>query len=180
MIDDNGDPRTDAEAARLCVESYVRRPSVKPVAVETICGFMNNIVLARRPPDPEYGYHAAMFFIFKNEAVWAISGDAAALVFVDRHLTRASDRKLYPMLGSSPAFRIESGEAFTLPRGDLSLFLCTGAVLDQAGGAAGIEEALAGAETPGDWMKAVQGRCASPGSALAAFIPPPGKGPRGM
>ena len=177
LVGDNTDAQTDARIASMCMDSLIRRPSVDPRALQTIFGFVNNLVLSRRKPDHAFSFEAAAFFIFKNQASWVLSGNACAILFSDGDPIRRSAAQPYPSIGTSPAFRVTPEEAFSLPQGENALLLCSGTIWTDAEAAA-IGEMLRTSGEPSQWMDSILD--AYPNrieSAMAIFLPAPRRAP---
>ena len=181
MVDDNGDPQTDERLSQLCTESFLRRPSVEPFAVKAICGFMNNMVVARHTPDHDYSYNAAVLFVFKDQASWWISGDASVMLFSDGKPLQVSEAKRYPYIGASLAYQPEAAPVIKLEHGrETALLITAGATLN-AEDAERIGDLLRESDNPEAWMeRIVQSEGERLSSALTAFIPPPKSGLAGF
>lgn len=175
FLSDSRDPLTGEKAAAVCVDSFLHRPSLKPVALQTILGFVNNIVMARGKPGENLSFDAAAYFIFKDQAAWVVSGTAALLMFVDGRLTRKSSAKRYPCLGVTPSYQAEAESVFSMPQGcreRIAVLMCAG-VSSDALDAELLERELANAEGPEAWLEAAMSQVLPPeGTALAAFLPP--------
>ena len=173
LIGDNIEPETDARVAAVCAESFIGKPSLKPIAFQTILGFANNIVLARRKPSVDFSYDAVCMFLFKNEAAWVISGNASAILFVDGEPVRQSAEKVYPSIGSSPAYKAQAEGPFAMTQGETALLLSCGAPWT-AEDAQAIGAMLRGSESPARWMERILERypdqCTS---AMTVFLPAP-------
>lgn len=172
-VADNGAPAAGEAVVKLCADSYLRRPSVSPTAVNAICAFMNNLVLAQVPPRPGFRFDAAVLFLLGGKASWTVSGAGSVLLFEGTRCIFQSEAREYPVFGLSPAYPAAAPEPLALPAHPaerLSLLVCAGpdtAALDAGGAGAALEHA----ETPGDWLRAVMAPLPD-GSAVAAFLPP--------
>lgn len=174
MAAENDDPESGEAAGKLCADSFLRRPSLKDVAMETIGVFMNNAVLARHRPSQNDRFDAAAVFIFKDQARALLSGRVGAWLFVDGQPYWQSAAKQYPDLGRSPAYQAQAEALFDLPRKvekRAALLLCSGMLSEEAD-IAMLKETLAGADSPGGWLKEIMPVMGEEKSALAAFLPP--------
>lgn len=176
MAADNDDPQAGEAAGHICADSFLRRPSLKDVAMETIGVFMNNAVLARHRPvyGQEDRFDAAALFLFKDQARALLSGTAGIFMFSDGELFWHSASKRYPDLGISPAYRTEAEPVFDLPRDvreRAAVLICSG-ILPDGADTQMLRDALKSAELPGDWLREVMPRIGEDRSALAAFLPP--------
>lgn len=174
FLSHSGDPLTGEKAAAICVDSFLRRPSLKPFALQTIFGFVNNVVMARGNPGDNLSFDAAACFIFKDQAAWVISGAAALLMFVDGRLVRKSSAKRYPCLGVTPSYQAEAESAFSMPQGcreQIAILMCSGISSDLLD-AELLERELANAKEPDAWLEASMPQMLPEGAALAVFLPP--------
>ena len=176
MVDENGNSALSEKAAKVCVDSFLRRPSVKPVALETICGFVNDAVLSGRGPSPQFTFAASIFMIHGTNMAWAISGNSAVMLFSDGKLERYAVGEPYPCFGSSPTYKPDIQQAFQPVRGEKALFLCSGRLLKTIR-TGSVEKALQQSNGPKDWNERV--KALSPSTqfnSLAAWIPSPSRG----
>lgn len=174
FLSGGGDPLTGEKAAAFCVDSFLRRPSLKPFALQTIFGFVNNLVMARGKPGDNLSFDAAVCFMFKDQAAWVISGTAALLMFVDGKLLRKSSAKRYPCLGVTPSYQAEAESVFSMPRDcreRIAILMCSG-ISSDALDAERLERELANAEAPGAWLEAATPHMLPEVAALAVFLPP--------
>ena len=174
MAADNDDPEAGEAAGRICADSFLRRPSLKDIAMETIGEFMNNTVLARHRPTRDERFDAAALFVFKDQARALLSGKAGIWLFADGELYWSSSSRRYPDLGASPSYQAAPEECFDLPKdvsGKAALLMCSG-MLPEETDTALLKETLEGAELPGDWLKRLMPQLSGDASALAAFLPP--------
>ena len=179
MMDDGGDMHLGDQAAKVCVNSFLRRPSLKPTAFQTISGFMNNLVLAAHRPGDACVFYAAMVFLLKDRAAWAISGEMSVLLFSGGVLERSSSGSANSRMGLSPVCRPELCEPFRLSREEKALLICSNPLL-AAVSVQEIEAALRESNGPAQWQERILSRLNGPDEAvsmLCAFIPPP---PRGL
>ncbi len=173
LAGDNIDPETDARVAAVCAESFVGKPSMKPIAFHTIFGFANNIVMTRRKPSVDFSYDAAGMFLFKDDAAWVISGHASAILFVDGEPVRRSAEQIYPCIGSSPVYKAPVEGPFTMTQGETALLLNCGAFWSEDEAKA-IGQMLKQCDSPQQWMERILAqypdRCTS---VMAVFLPAP-------
>ena len=173
LVGDNTEPEIDARVAAVFAESFVGKPSMKPIAFQTISGFANNIVLSRRKPAIDFTYDAAGLFLFKNEGAWVISGKASACLFVDGKPVRRSAEKTYPSIGSSPAYKAQAEGPFEMTHGETALLFSCGAPWSEEDTQT-IGRLLCESKSPEDWMERILAkypdRCTS---AMTVFLPAP-------
>lgn len=174
MAEEGDNPKTSEAVGRVCMESFLKRPSTKPVAMKVIGDFMNNLVLARRRPDYEYRFDMGSVFLVGDSASVILSGDTSFFLFADGKLVKKSEPKTFPSLGYAPSYEGEGTEAFDLPRDfkeKMALLLVTGRKSD-AFDVSALETALLQAASPEEWLKGVMTGDLSEESALAAFLAP--------
>ena len=160
--------------ARLGVDSFLRRPSLRREAMETIGGFMNHTVMAWIRPYPDFSFDAAALFLLKDQVSWLISGTGAVLIYVDGQLYKSSAPKPYPVLGIAHSYEPEVMEPVSLPEkveDKVALLLLSGSCPGQDSLEI-IRESLFSAESPEAWLEKVMTQNLPGASALAVFLPP--------
>lgn len=172
LVDACEESNTSAELAKICLESYIKRPSVKKQAINMIGNFMNNMAIAKRRPQHWLRQDAVALFTKGRKARWLISGAANAFLFSEGALYKASQDKENARFGDHPIFEAVLEPEITLPAAQNAIFLCTDSFLEQVPVDI-LEQSLREADNAHIWMQTILEHCESmpEGSALAAMLP---------
>jgi hypothetical protein len=137
----------------ISADSYLNRPSMQNVAVETISGFINEGLYGLQKPRKPVLCSPAMLFLLGDKARWVVSGNARIYHFQDGGLVNISQDKKTPLFGQKiewreavePAFQVSKGQhVFLLYSGEEDVVLDKDELEGRLGASEDVEETANG------------------------------------
>lgn len=167
------DTEIGSRVTRSIIDNYMRRPSLKDMAITTIASMASNdLSMMRAGEDRSAPVDAAFVFIDRNHARFLISGRSAAYHFEDGKLLHRSDPKEASVMGQSPRYQPRLEEGFEL-KPVKNAFLAASPALAAAISDEALEASLEGMESPEVWMEKLKALVGPDKQfcAIAAFLP---------
>lgn len=148
------DCEAGAKAARIAIESFLKRPSMADRAVMAISRLINDGLYIMRSPKNLVMCDGAVLFMLKDTARWFISGTSRIYHFVDGKLAHRSAEEPAPVLGARPDYKARLEAPVLLQDGRNAFLLCSGNLWEKVA-VKDMERALAESADPDGWMRAL-------------------------
>lgn len=126
-------PTADSRSYAACEKalaigssSFLRRPSLRDEAVNTISGFINEGLYALQDPGKPFFCSLAVLYCFRGRVRWMVSGDASVWHFQDGRMARKATGHKEPLLGKRICWNQESDPEFDISHGSNAFLLYSG------------------------------------------------------
>ena len=170
-----GQENTGNKVAKVVLENYMRRPSLREEALQKLTEFAHDAVCVQQAPGYPVECSVGMLLTQGSQFRWVCTGDVRILHFVNGQMMESSN-------GSSA--KLGSGQSKEMPevlpvtefqKGENSFLLCSESFLRYVQPRE-IEDTLSLADNPGDWLRALkdlyEDRCADePFALMTVFMP---------
>lgn len=124
------DSRSDITCRKvleISAESFIQRPSLSDVAVDTISTFINEGIYIYQERDKAFLCSTALLYVLHDKARWVVSGDAVIYHFRDgRFVSKSAERKS-PLFGERVYWNEKEVPEFDLSYGVNAFLLCSAA-----------------------------------------------------
>lgn len=143
-------------AAKLMIDTFMKRPSLEDRAMEGIAQFVNeHLSSSQKENRYEDGICAfAAVFILRGKARWLTGGGSMVYHFADKQLIRYSQCVDAPPLGMSAQYNVELEDAFDLTEGENAFLVCSKEMAKQTPPEL-LERTLQNADSAEDWLQAI-------------------------
>lgn len=110
---------------RIVLESYLRRPSLVDEAMEKICEFANDGILAMQTPYNKLRCATVALLIQKGKYRWLLAGDTHAYHFIDGQVVQSSSASQTAYFGDGVRVHPQIGAVSSFKKGENSFLICS-------------------------------------------------------
>ena len=112
-------------ALSISGDSFLRRPSLRNEAMETISHFMSEGIYILQEPEKEFLCSTAIMYLFKGQARFFIAGSACACHFYQGKLLKTIQAADSPFVGQTLKRKDHIEEAISVEDGQHTFLLCS-------------------------------------------------------
>lgn len=124
------DSRSDIACRKVLeigAESFIQRPSLGDVAVDTISTFINEGIYIYQEPGKAFLCSTALLYVLHGKARWVVSGNAVIYHFRDGRLVSKSAERKSPLFGERVRWNEKESPELDISHGANAFLLCSAA-----------------------------------------------------
>ena len=152
-----GQESLGGKVARVVIEHYLRRPTLREEGLQKITEFAHDVICARQAPGYQAECDLGILMNQGDQFRWIVAGDVRIMHFLNGQLMAENNGEAARLGDGRTKEKPEVLEATDLGKGENSFLICSGSfvryVREQE-----IEDALSAAENAEEWLRLLKER----------------------